>query len=65
MREGWTVQIFESVEAAEIADREENLRRTGVERIRLLTAISTPDDARREPRPRTFQILDYPNQNEN
>ena len=61
MREGWTVRIFDSVEEADEAERVENLARTGVERIRMLTAISTPDAERRQPGfPGPHQVLDGP-----
>ena len=61
MREGWTIQVFDSFEAADAADREENMKRTGLDRIRILTAISTPDAEGPEPRlPRPNQLLDFP-----
>ncbi len=61
MRIGWTLRAFDSVEEADEAARVENLGRGGVERIRILTAISTPDAERREPGfPGPHQILDGP-----
>jgi hypothetical protein len=61
MREDWTVQIFDSPEDAEEAERSENLKRTGVERMRLLPAISTPNAEGSEPGLRgPYQILNRP-----
>ena len=61
MREGWKVQIFDTVEEVDVADRLENLARTVRERIRLLSAISAPNAERPQPRiPGSQQILDGP-----
>jgi hypothetical protein len=61
MREGWTIQIFDSFEDPEEAKRAENLSRSGRERIRILTDISTPNDKRTERGlPILYELLDGP-----
>lgn len=60
-RKGWRVEIFDSFEDTQEADRKANLALTGIERIRILTATSTPKcDGPQPPFPSTFEILDGP-----
>jgi hypothetical protein len=55
------VKVYDSHEAADAANRAENLARTGVERIRILTAIVGPGHARsKSALSRSYKVVDVP-----
>jgi hypothetical protein len=56
-----TLKVYDSPEAADRANREENLQHTGVDRIRLLTAIVGYPPGRSESRlSRSYRIVNVP-----
>lgn len=60
LRSGWNVEVFTSPEEADASAREENLRRTGIERVRILTYISNPAAVRSNRSHWTYEVLEIP-----